>query len=286
MRKRACFAAPSTEMTGECGGRACPGEFNRGVRSCGPFFHDHHLVDDDNVHHSSLFDPLSAQQPAFKMPPKMSSSKKSSPSRALHTYLIAYNVVSLACWSVILFKTLSLLFTRQPFPNTVSGLINHLRSGYDYHHLGSWVIWTQTGALLEVVHAALGWVRSSPITVAMQVASRIWLVWGVLARQPETHSHPLFVTMVLAWSVTECIRYSFYACNLLGLEPALLNWLRYNTFYILYPLGAGSEAFLMFSTLPKFGDWANWKLSDHWTLALFVIWWPGELRDVWRLVNC
>lgn len=214
----------------------------------------------------------------------MATRKTSSPSRALHTYLIAYNVISLACWSVILVKTLSLLFTRQPFPNTLSGLIAHLSHGYDYKHLGTWVIWTQTGALLEVAHAALGWVRSSPVTVAMQVASRIWLVWGVLARQPETHSHPLFVTMVLAWSVTECIRYSFYACNLLGLEPALLNWLRYNTFYILYPLGAGSEAFLMFSTLPKFGDWANWQLGDYWTLALFVIWWPGAFGvEVYRM---
>lgn len=32
--------------------------------------------------------------------------------------------------------------------------------------------------------------------------------------------------MILAWSITECIRYSFYACNLIGIEPKILTWLR------------------------------------------------------------
>jgi len=56
--------------------------------------------------------------------------------------------------------------------------------------------------------------------------------------------------MLLAWSVTEVIRYPFYVLSLLDTEVYALNWLRYNTFLVLYPLGAGSEAFLSFSTLP------------------------------------
>lgn len=54
-----------------------------------------------------------------------------------------------------------------------------------YKDLGPWVVLTQTGALLEVVHAALGWVRSSPVTVGMQVASRIWIVWGIVETRTE-----------------------------------------------------------------------------------------------------
>ena len=56
--------------------------------------------------------------------------------------------------------------------------------------------------------------------------------------------------MVLSWSLTEVVRYSFYAFSLLGSEPAPLAWLRYTLFYVLYPTGASSEAFLMYSTLP------------------------------------
>lgn len=89
--------------------------------------------------------------------------------------------------------------------------------------------------------------------------------------------------MVLAWSVTEIIRYSFYACNLLGKNPYVLLYLRYTTFYILYPLGASSEAFLTYATLPASSPvqgWrfaGTWKLTDYARAILFSIWWPGNL---------
>lgn len=60
----------------------------------------------------------------------------------------------------------------------------------------------------------------------------------------------MFATMLLAWSVTETIRYPFYFLALLGIDVYALNWLRYTLFLVLYPLGAGSEAGLSFSTLP------------------------------------
>lgn len=60
--------------------------------------------------------------------------------------------------------------------------------------------------------------------------------------------------MLLAWSSTEVIRYTFYFFSLLSIQIPALNWLRYSTFYPLYPLGAGSEAFLAFSTLPPLSN--------------------------------
>lgn len=90
--------------------------------------------------------------------------------------------------------------------------------------------------------------------------------------------------MVFAWSATEVIRYSFYASNLLGYEPPILLWLRYTTFYVLYPLGASSEAFLIYSTLPSssivpsFAGWLKglWGPTDYIRGLLFLIWWPGK----------
>lgn len=90
--------------------------------------------------------------------------------------------------------------------------------------------------------------------------------------------------MVVSWSATEVIRYSFYACNLLGYEPYVLLYLRYTTFYILYPLGASSEAFLIYATLPRSSPWPGWqswvygmwKPTDYVRAVLFLIWWPGE----------
>jgi very-long-chain (3R)-3-hydroxyacyl-CoA dehydratase len=86
--------------------------------------------------------------------------------------------------------------------------------------------------------------------------------------------------MILAWSSTEVIRYFFYALSLSGIESSLLQWLRYTTFYVLYPLGAGSEAFLMYASLPtdpfRGEGFAGYTAFDYLRLAFFVIWWPGK----------
>lgn len=52
--------------------------------------------------------------------------------------------------------------------------------------------------------------------------------------------------MLIAWSVTEVIRYSYFALTLSGLTPRNLTWLRYNTFFILYPIGILSECSLVY----------------------------------------
>lgn len=92
--------------------------------------------------------------------------------------------------------------------------------------------------------------------------------------------------------MTEVIRYSFYACNLLGFEPYILLYLRYTTFYVLYPVGASSEAFLIFATLPKSSPipgwqaWVQgmWKPADYFRTLLFCIWWPGMSHFCRRFV--
>ncbi|CAC9888407.1 unnamed protein product [Aureobasidium pullulans] len=51
--------------------------------------------------------------------------------------------------------------------------------------------------------------------------------------------------MLIAWSITEVIRYSYFAINLsTGSVPNAWLWLRYNTFFILYPLGISSSYIL------------------------------------------
>jgi len=67
------------------------------------------------------------------------------------------------------------------------------------------------------------------MTTVMQVASRLLLVWGVVNNFPnETALSPVYSSMLIAWSVTEVIRYSFFAMNLWtgGAVPSMLQWLR------------------------------------------------------------
>ncbi len=54
-----------------------------------------------------------------------------------------------------------------------------------------------------------------------------------------------------AWSVTEVVRYSYYAFNILGFVPYLLTWCRYSLFIILYPLGVAVSFQFCFTVLKK-----------------------------------
>jgi len=146
-----------------------------------------------------------------------------------------------------------------------------------YAVAGPEVALVQSFAILEVLHVILGLVPSPLVTTAMQVASRLWIVWGVVERFPETHTHPLYTNMVVAWCLAEIIRYQSYTLALAGYKPYWLQWLRYTAFYILYPVGAGSEAFLMLSTVPSFSSIGTsaWALDDYLRGLLFIVWWPS-----------
>jgi hypothetical protein len=85
--------------------------------------------------------------------------------------------------------------------------------------------------------------------------------------------------MLFAWSVTETIRYTFYFFSVMGVNIRPLTYLRYSTFLPLYPIGASSEAFLSFSTLPSFNSLPFWpeglsawnildKIPSNWRTTL------------------
>ncbi|KAK7057248.1 FCP1-like proteiny domain-containing protein [Favolaschia claudopus] len=250
-------------------------------------------------------------------PPKTAKPKLGNPAFVKY-YLLAYNVLSTLGWAYILVMTLIHLFdldgrSSKPIavvspPSTFSRLFSSIpffktqtpsaaitlesrlptfirpvyrRSMSTYARIGGTVAFVQTCALLEVAHTLLGWVRSPLQTTAMQVASRLWAIWGIVQQFDVARTNPLYTSCVLAWSITEVVRYSFYACSLLGYEPRALLYLRYTMFYVLYPMGASSEAFLAYSTLPlpsgipPLKAFWGWSAAEYARGALFLVWWPS-----------
>lgn len=179
------------------------------------------------------------------------------PSSSLtQTYLLAYNALCFLLWSIVTLRALILIPTLSSH-GKLHGLLDALFP---------LLKWTQTIALLEVVHATIGLVRASPVTTAMQVSSRILVVWVVLHRYPQivstttswgqvtqgsTTGPIVFAGILLAWGITEVIRYGFFVWKTTISEniPPLLTWLRYNTFFVLYPIGISSECLLMYLAL-------------------------------------
>ncbi|KAF7862733.1 hypothetical protein EAF04_007606 [Stromatinia cepivora] len=155
-------------------------------------------------------------------------------------YLILYNFVSALLWLVVLGRVLL--------------LVPLVGFGRLYPGVGRFVKWTQTMALLEVVHAATGVVRAPVSTTGMQVASRLLLVWFIVNPFPWVAKSAGYSSMLIAWSVTEVIRYFYFVITLSGYKPAIVTWFRYNTFFVLYPLGISSECWLIYKSLEPAGD--------------------------------
>ncbi|KAF0980008.1 hypothetical protein FDP41_001161 [Naegleria fowleri] len=155
-------------------------------------------------------------------------------------YLFLYNAVLCGGWGYILYLT----------------AMHHVEGKKNvdlYPKIEKPLQLFQTLAVLEIVHSMLGLVSSPIFTTLMQVFSRLFVVWFSLNlehRVKYTETEAMFITSLLvAWCVTEVIRYSFYALKLYDICPYIIVWLRYTTFIVLYPLGVSSELALTYFRL-------------------------------------
>lgn len=135
------------------------------------------------------------------------------PPTAVKYYLVTFNIVSALGWAFVLVGIVNHLFSASssaterktavsafsrivasiPYIKEAAPLSARVQSrippallpyynkaASTYASVGPETVLIQTFAVLEVVHAALGWVKSPLVTTAMQVASRLFLVWGVV----------------------------------------------------------------------------------------------------------
>ncbi|KAM0747722.1 PTPLA-domain-containing protein [Meredithblackwellia eburnea MCA 4105] len=187
-------------------------------------------------------------------------------------YLVAYNTASALAWGTVLFLLLKQVIADGK--GGWDGIVN--RAGGSFAKMGDTVKLVQSFAALEIAHAGLGLVRSSLPTTASQVFSRLLMVLYVLPFFPQVAiGSPIYSTMVFAWSFTEIIRYTHYAATILGFKLPGLEFLRYNTFYLLYPMGAGSEAWFIFKSAALAG--AKWGPLALYGTYVLVAGWPPAL---------
>ncbi|EED15003.1 phosphatase-like protein (PTPLA), putative [Talaromyces stipitatus ATCC 10500] len=211
------------------------------------------------------------------MPPKKSTAGKKPVSGLTRTYLFLYNLLNFTLWATCTVRTALRLFEKQQ----QNDLQNVSSIPTEIFPL---LVVTQSLAALEILHSLLGIVRAPLITTAMQVASRFVVVWGIMYTFREgselydsvlskyfsdipfvqqavsdglmgvsgklQYGDLAFFGCMFAWGITECIRYGFFVLQLGGLPvPGWWQWLRYNTFFVLYPIGIASECVFMYISL-------------------------------------
>ncbi|EAN78453.1 protein tyrosine phosphatase, putative [Trypanosoma brucei brucei TREU927] len=164
-------------------------------------------------------------------------------------YLLAYNGVLLAGWSTILMKIVQHLSTGGRFADV-------------YSLIAPLLVVSQSAAVLEVLHALFGLVRSPVGTTLLQVLSRLLVLYGALEIGPTAARMSPFATqMIVAWSLAEVIRYTFYASNLAGVKLKPVTWLRYSAFTVLYPMGITGEIACFISALPYIREKKPWTVE-------------------------
>lgn len=169
-------------------------------------------------------------------------------------YLKLYNAVSMLGWAAVLALIIKAYTEAGPRAAFIESF--------------PLLLIVQSGALLEVVHALFRWVKSPVSSTVMQVASRLFIVWAILRPFGNKYvgTHPAYLSMVAAWCLTEIVRYGYYLTALMNSSIPVLTWCRYTLFYILYPIGAGSEAWLVYLSLPY-----AYQLHQHASTAFKVI---------------
>jgi very-long-chain (3R)-3-hydroxyacyl-CoA dehydratase len=120
----------------------------------------------------------------------------------------------------------------------------------------------QCAAVLEIVHAATGLVKSPVLITTLQVFSRVFVVFLIYLLDAKEYFTVLgingLIIVSFAWSITEVVRYSLYAASLKGKEPSFLIFARYTFFIVLYPIGVTGEAMIGLSKL----------IATHWEMNL------------------
>lgn len=180
-------------------------------------------------------------------------------------YLLLYNAAMAAGWSFVLARLVAAVAGARDVYAAVATPLQIF----------------QTGALLEIVHAASGLVRAPAATTALQVGSRLMLVWGVADAVGAVRANLSFVTMVLAWSLTEIPRYFYFTVVAASSTvPYWVTFLRYSTFLPLYPMGASSEWFTLYAALPHIKSDGLFSVSlpnrfnfafDYYTYCIFIL---------------
>ena len=160
-------------------------------------------------------------------------------------YLVLYNSSLVICWCLVLLKAAVHLSEKKSFV----GL---------YAEVEYWLKVSQTVAICEIFHALFGLVRSSAWNTLTQIMSRVAVLWvflDMIAMKHDTSKDTIgFPMLLFAWTITEIIRYTFYAHSLLDIVSDNLIWSRYTFFIVLYPLGVAGELICIVASLPIIRD--------------------------------
>ena len=205
--------------------------------------------------------------------------------RLAQLYLLSYNSAQLAAWACVFVACAAAAQSAPTLPAAAA-------AAYAASH--RIVSACQSVTLLETVHALTGLTRSGVAGNVMQWAGRTHC-WFVLTQVAALQSSPATLALLLAWSLSDVVRYSWAALTALGVCPRSLTWLRYTVFVPLYPIGFISELTLLRGGLPaaaagaivqplKLPNALNFSFDYSYFLLFVLLIYPGAWLQLYAHV--
>ena len=205
-------------------------------------------------------------------------------------YLVAYNLACASGWAAIVYVALPIVINA--LVTDPSSVGDALSSVYAAEDLSTVLLYVQSAALLEIVHAAVGLVRSPVFVTTLQVGSRIAALFA-LTHSPASQVQFGAGMMILSWALVEVPRYLFYVFAIISGDatkktPFPLFWLRYSLFAVLYPTGITGEltVFLAAAKDPEFLNYYGEQYATfmYYFIMFFpVIYVPGALPMIMNM---
>ena len=186
----------------------------------------------------------------------------------IKNYLVAYNTFAFCAWLIYFICFLSSGLQLTPHNLILLNIAQGL-------------------AVLEIFHTLLKWVKSPVASTVAQVFSRllVLVLINIFQNQGEltTVSYAGIVTVSIAWSITEIVRYSFYALQLLNRLPTWLLWMRYTFFILLYPVGVTGEWLINASPIIAKGfSISAYPIFVVFLFASYVYYFPILYKYMWK----
>ena len=150
---------------------------------------------------------------------------------------LAYNLAQTAAWA----QCATLLFAAA----RASGGDADALGAETWPAVGAAVVFAQTLALIEPVLCLFGVIKSKVLTVCMHLLVRSIVLLLAVNRHPALQQHVAVFLFMLAWILSELVRFPWLTFKVLGTPPPLLSLLRYSLPLVLYPLGGVGEAWTM-----------------------------------------
>jgi very-long-chain (3R)-3-hydroxyacyl-CoA dehydratase len=163
-------------------------------------------------------------------------------------YLMSYNSVQTLGWLYLFFKSIRKNIKKKETAWQRTGLILKI---------------FQTTSLLEIVHSSTKLVKSSPKETSQQILARLFITYVVVDKVPKLHESKFLLPLLLSWSVSDIIRYTYYFLKECNYIPYWIKFLRYSAFLGLYPIGMLCEALLILEAFKLQIPNPSTKLRDN-----------------------